>query len=151
MNLNRRQFVAACAASSIFQRAASAAESKFQFNYLLGSCMYGYTKLEKIVPEVAKTGAAALDIWPKPHGDQCEQLDAMGEAAFQKLLTKHNVQLACITQYKLGPFGLRDEMRLAKRLGCHTMVTGGTHSRATFRAMARKPQSSAVSAAIARP
>jgi sugar phosphate isomerase/epimerase len=125
MNLNRRQFVAACAASAIFQRAATAAESKFQFNYLLGSCMYGYTKLEKIVPAVAKTGAAALDIWPKPHGDQREQLDAMGEAAFRKLLSKHNVKLGCITQYKLGPFGLREEMRLAKRLGCHTMVTGG--------------------------
>ena len=125
MNLNRRQFVASCAASAVFHRAASAAESDFLFKYLLGSCMYGYTRLEDIVPEVAKTGAAALDIWPKPHGDQREQLDAMGEAAFQKLLDMHKVQLGCITQYKLGPFGLRDEMRLAKRLGCHTMVTGG--------------------------
>ena len=125
MNLNRRQFVAACAASAILPRVAAAAESTFQFKYLLGSCMYGYTGLEEIVPEVAKTGAAALDIWPKPHGDQREQLDAMGEANFQELLSKHKVQLGCITQYKLGPFGLRGEMRLAKRLGCQTMVTGG--------------------------
>ena len=125
MNLNRRQFVAACAASAILPRVAAAAESTFQFKYLLGSCMYGYTGLEEIVPEVAKTGAAALDIWPKPHGDQREQLDAMGEANFQELLSKHKVQLGCITQYKLGPFGLRDEMRLAQRLGCQTMVTGG--------------------------
>jgi sugar phosphate isomerase/epimerase len=33
--------------------------------------------------------------------------------------------LGCITQYHLGPFGLQDEMRLAKRLGCKTIVTGG--------------------------
>ncbi|MCA9067741.1 MAG: sugar phosphate isomerase/epimerase [Planctomycetaceae bacterium] len=125
MNLNRRQFLAACAASTIFQRVAWATESKFQFKYLLGSCMYGYTKLPEIVPEVAKVGAAALDIWPKVHGDQREQLDAMGEAAFLKLLNKNDVKLGCITQYKLGPFGLKEEMHLAKRLGCHTIVTGG--------------------------
>ena len=33
--------------------------------------------------------------------------------------------MGCITQYKLGPFGLQAEMRLAKRLGCPTIVTGG--------------------------
>ena len=125
MNLNRRQFVAACAASAMFHRAASAAESDFRFNYLLGSCMYGYTGLEKIVPEVRKTGATAIDIWPKVHGNQREQLDAMGEDSFRTLLKQHEVGLGCITQYKLGPFGLQNEMRLAQRLGCRTMVTGG--------------------------
>lgn len=125
MNLSRRQFVAACVASTIFQRVALAAESEFQFNYLLGSCMYGYTKVEAILPEVPKTGAKAIDIWPKPHGNQREQLAAMGETAFAKLLKKFDVPLGCITQYKLGPFGLREEMRLAQRLGCHTIVTGG--------------------------
>ena len=49
----------------------------------------------------------------------------MGEEKFAKLLDQHVVSLGCITQYKLGPFGLQDEMRLAKRLGCHTIVTGG--------------------------
>ena len=125
MNLDRRQFAAACAATAFFQHAASAADSEFRFNYMLGSCMYGYTKLADIVSEVSRTGATALDIWPKPHGDQREQLDAMGEAAFSKLLTSHDVHLGCITQYKLGPFGLQDEMRLAQRLGCKTIVTGG--------------------------
>ncbi|MBI1246682.1 TIM barrel protein [bacterium] len=125
MNLDRRQFIAACAASAAFHSIAAGAESRFQFNYLLGSCMYGYTRVEEIVPEVHKTGASALDIWPKPHGDQREQLDAMGEAKFAELLKKHNVKLGCITQYHLGPFGLKDEMSLARRLGCHTIVTGG--------------------------
>lgn len=125
MNLDRRQFAAACAATAFFQQAASAADSQLRFNYMLGSCMYGYTKLADIIPEVSRTGATALDIWPKPHGDQREQLDAMGEAAFSELLASHDVHLGCITQYKLGPFGLQDEMRLAQRLGCKTIVTGG--------------------------
>ena len=88
--------------------------------------MYGYTAVGEIVPEVAKIGATALDIWPKVHGNQREQLDEMGEETFAALLKKHNVTLGCITQYKLGPFGLQQEMRLAQRLGCTTMVCGGS-------------------------
>lgn len=86
--------------------------------------MYGYQSIETILPEVAKTGASAIDIWPKAHGDQREQLDMMGEETFAALLRRHDVSLGCITQYKLGPFGLKDEMRLASRLGCRTIVTG---------------------------
>lgn len=97
----------------------------FRPKYILGSCMYGYTPIAEILPEVAKVGASAIDIWPKVHGDQREQLDQMGEGSFAELLGQHDVSLGCITQYKLGPFGLRDEMRLARRLGCHTIVTGG--------------------------
>jgi len=87
--------------------------------------MYGYTAVDEILPEVAKVGAIAIDIWPKSHGNQREQLDEMGEATFATLLQQANVGLGCITQYKLGPFGLQDEMRLAQRLGCQSMVTGG--------------------------
>ena len=125
MQLSRRQFTAGCAASALLCKAAAAQSGLFRFKYLLGSCMYGYTKLADILPEVAKTGASGLDIWPKPHGDQCEQRDAMGEAGFASLLKKHDVRLACSTQYKLGPFELQSEMRLAQRLGCQTIVTGG--------------------------
>jgi len=100
-------------------------QPEFRLRYILGSCMYGYTPVKEILPEVKKTGATALDVWPKVHGNQREQLDEMGEGAFAALLKEHGVSLGCITQYKLGPFGLREEVRLAKRLGCHTMVTGG--------------------------
>ena len=100
-------------------------EDRFELRYLLGSCMYGYAELAEILPEVAKTGATAIDIWPKVHGNQREQLDALGEERFAELLNRHKVSLGCITQYKLGPFGLQDEMRLAQRLGCRTIVTGG--------------------------
>lgn len=98
--------------------------SKLEFKYMLGSCMYGFTDLKEILPEVKKIGASAIDLWPKVHGNQREQLDKMGEDKFVELLGKYGVRLGCITQYKLGPFGLRDEMRLVKKLGGSTIVTG---------------------------
>jgi sugar phosphate isomerase/epimerase len=99
--------------------------SDFQFKYILGSCMYGYADLKEIVPEASKIGATAIDIWPKVHGNQREQLEAMGEDNFAEFLQSHDVTLGCITQYKLGPFGLQNEMKLAQRLGCKTIVAGG--------------------------
>ena len=127
--ISRRDFLATSAvatASLSLPAPSSARESKkLKPKYILGSCMYGYTAVEEILPEVAKIGASAIDIWPKVHGNQREQLDEMGEEKFAALLKKHKVTLGCITQYKLGPFGIRDEMRLAQRLGCHTIVCGG--------------------------
>ncbi|MHC4443647.1 MAG: sugar phosphate isomerase/epimerase family protein [Planctomycetota bacterium] len=104
--------------------AQAASPTRFRLRYLLASCLYGYADLKTILPEVRKTGADVIDIWPKVHGSQREQLEEMGEACFSGLLGKHGVRLGCISQFKLGPFGLRSEMRLASRLGCRTMVTG---------------------------
>ena len=87
--------------------------------------MYGYTDLEVILGEVKKCGAEGIDLWPKVHGNQREQLDEIGEARFAELLKQHGIGLSCITQYKLGPFGIDDEIQLAHRLGCPTIVTGG--------------------------
>jgi len=98
----------------------------FRLNYILGSCMYGYQYVGEIFPEVRKTGATAIDIWPKVHGNQREQLDDLGEEKFAAMMAENKIKLGCITQYKLGPFGLKDEMRLAQRLGCRTIVTGGS-------------------------
>lgn len=124
--ITRRGMIATSVAAAFSPLAARAAsKQEFQPRYLLGSCMYGYTKLAEILPEVRKTGATAIDIWPKVHGNQREQLDELGEAKFQAMLNEHDVALGCITQYKLGPFGLQEELKLAKRLGCRTMVTGG--------------------------
>jgi len=130
MQTTRRHFLSSAAAaagglmSAGAARARAAAQPPFAPKYLLGSCLYGCMELATILPEVAKSGAAALDIWPKVHGNQREQLDEMGEARFAELLKRHGVPLGCITQYKLGPFKLQDEMRLARRLGCATLVTG---------------------------
>lgn len=131
--MQRRQFhrlsLAAMASSATnlaftHSAQADAADAEFQPNYLLASCLYGYMYLGEILPEVRKAGATAIDIWPKVHGNQREQLDALGEEKFAAMLAEHDVVLGCITQYPLGPFRLQDEMRLAQRLGCHTMVTG---------------------------
>ncbi|MCA9175217.1 MAG: sugar phosphate isomerase/epimerase [Planctomycetales bacterium] len=116
--------VALAAACATKRGSSEETSPEFRLKYILGSCMYGYGKLADIVPEVQKTGATALDIWPKVHGNQREQLDELGEEAFAQLLDKHEVKLGCITQYKLGPLKLQSEMRLAKRLGCHTIVCG---------------------------
>jgi sugar phosphate isomerase/epimerase len=115
-------------ASTLFTRQAASQETSegWSFKYLLGSCMYGYLYLGEILPEVRKTGATAIDIWPKVHGNQREQLDDLGEEKFRAMLAQHQIELGCITQYKLGPFGLQDEMRLAERFGCKTIVTGGS-------------------------
>ncbi len=127
--VDRRQFAAMCGAGAatiaLATPSSGADRAKFQPRYILGSCMYGYTKLAEILPEVAKIAATAIDIWPKVHGNQREQLDEMGEESFAALLKEHKVRLGCITQYKLGPFGLREEMKLAQRLGCKLIVTGG--------------------------
>ena len=126
--LSRRRFAAtglgAASAAWLARWSAAADRREWQPRYLLASCMYGYADLGTILPEVAKTGAAAIDLWPKVHGNQREQLEAMGEQRFAALLRQHGVSLGCLTQYKLGPFALRNEMRLAQRLGCSTIVTG---------------------------
>ncbi len=131
--LTRRQILAATAAiaAGAGRTAFSAvsAATDFQFKYIVGTCMYGYLYLGEILPEVAKCGAAHIDIWPKSHGNQREQLDDMGEELFASLLQKHGVSLGCITQYKLGPFGLQNEMKVAQRLGCQTIVAGGSGPR----------------------
>ena len=86
--------------------------------------MYGYTDVAQIIRQMRHTGATALDIWPRVHGNQREQLEEMGAERFAELLGQHHVTLGCITQFPLGPFHLQEEMRLAERLGCHTLVTG---------------------------
>ena len=121
--IHRRQFLAttaALAAAPILE-----AGSGFRLNYILSSCMYGTLALNTIVPEVSKIGARQLDIWPRVHGNQREQVEEMGHEKFSALLEKHKVRLGCITRYDLGPFGLKDEMKVAAKLGAGVMVCGG--------------------------
>jgi len=78
---------------------AAETDGPFQLRYLLGSCLYGYADSATIAAEVRKTGATAIDLWPKVHGNQREQLDEMGEFAFAELLDQHDIRLGCLTQY----------------------------------------------------
>ena len=99
-------------------------ENSFELNYILASCMYGTLPLAEIVPEVKKIGAEHIDIWPRVHGNQREQVTTMGNAAFAELLATHEVSLGISTRFDLGPFGLEEEMAFAQEFGASLIVTG---------------------------
>ncbi|NKB68494.1 MAG: TIM barrel protein [Candidatus Latescibacteria bacterium] len=101
-----------------------AASNAFELHYVLASCMYGTTALADIVPQVRASGAGYLDLWPKVHGDQREQVEAMGYEAFAALLEAHRVQLGISTRFDLGPFGLQEEMEFVRQFGGRLLVTG---------------------------
>jgi len=110
------------AAAPVVGRAAGG--DPFRLRYVLASALYGEMPLGVILPEVAKTGCEALDIWCRVHGNQREQAAAMGDEAFAALLKQHAVKLGVNTCYPLGPAGLQDEMRWLKKLGGGIIVTG---------------------------
>lgn len=121
----RRQFLqslAVAAAAPVLSHAARAAA--FRLRYILSSAMYGEMSLETILPEVAKTGSEAIDIWCRVHGNQREQIGEMGDAAFDELLRKHGVKLGVSTRYPLGPTGLQEEMVWMKKFGGGIIVSG---------------------------
>ena len=99
-------------------------EKPFELNYILASCMYGTLSLAEIVPEVKKIGSERIDIWPRVHGDQREQVESMGNDAFAELLATHGVGLGISTRFDLGPFGLEEEMAFAREFGASLIVTG---------------------------
>jgi sugar phosphate isomerase/epimerase len=132
--LGRRQFLhrtgvatMAAVASQRWMHNAMAAENQpgFEFNYMLASCLYGYQYVREILPAVRATGATAIDIWPKVHGNQRQQISDLGIEKFAQMMEDHQIRLGCITRYDLGPFGLRDEMTVAAKFDCKTIVTGG--------------------------
>jgi sugar phosphate isomerase/epimerase len=102
------------------------AKAGFNLNYILSSSMYGTLPLAAIVPEVQKIGADTIDIWPRVHGSQREQMEKMGHDKFATLLRLHNVRLGCITRYDLGPFKLQPEMKVCAKLGGNLMVCGSS-------------------------
>jgi len=104
----------------------AASTSRWQPRYILASAMYGPAPLADILPEVARTGAAMIDLWPRPHGTQREEIDTLGPDRVKELLAGQGVQLGGIACYKLGPFNLADEFRLAARIAGPgvTLVTG---------------------------
>jgi len=125
--ISRRSFLrtaAACAVAATGLRTAQAHSDPFQFRYILASSLYGELPLAEILPEVHKTGASEIDIWPKGHGNQREQIEAMGHEAFLEMLQAHDVRLGIITRYDLGPYRLQDEMAVVNKLGGDMIVTG---------------------------
>ena len=101
-------------------------EKPFELDYILASCMYGTLPLAEIVPEVKRIGSERIDIWPRVHGNQREQVESMGNAAFAALLATHGVGLGISTRFDLGTFGLEEEMAFAQEFGASLIVTGST-------------------------
>ncbi len=122
-HITRRQFIGATAA--LATAPALAAHPKFRLNYILSSSMYGTLPLNTILPEATKTGSNTIDIWPRVHGNQREQMEEMGHEKFATLLKQHRTDLGCITRYDLGPFGLQKEMKVAQKFGTKVLVCGG--------------------------
>ena len=99
-------------------------EAPFKLRYILASCMYGTLPLAECLPEVRKIGSEHIDIWPRVHGDQREQVEAMGHEAFAELLRTYGVRLGISTRFDLGPFGLEEEMEFARAFGASLLVCG---------------------------
>lgn len=129
--MKRRHFLrhtgafAATVAAGLSGPPARAQSGAFRLRYLLGSAMYGELPLAEILPEVAQTGADRIDVWPRKHGNQREQIEEMGHDAFAALLKQQGVRLGCSTRYDLGPFKQTEEMKFVAKLGGDTIVTGG--------------------------
>ncbi|MGB2806230.1 MAG: hypothetical protein WBC22_00705, partial [Sedimentisphaerales bacterium] len=126
--LTRREFCKALAfaplAASLGAEPRPDNERTFKLRYIIGSSMYGRMKLSEILPEVRKAGADYIDIWPESHANQREQVEEMGNQQFAAMLKQHRVKLGILTRYDLGPFDLKDEIRVAKKLGGSMVVCG---------------------------
>jgi sugar phosphate isomerase/epimerase len=138
--LSRRRAVSAVAVTAAgvacgWQSKTKAAPGSWRPRYILASAMYGNFPLTEILPEVAKTGAESIDLWPKPHGTQREEIDSLGEATVAAMLAQHQVKLGGIACYRLGAFNLADEFALAGRLGdgvvLVTLAQGGARATGT--------------------
>jgi sugar phosphate isomerase/epimerase len=125
--MNRRHLLkrSALAAAACALPKSPAAAPAFQLNWIVGSAMYGDLSLATVIEETPKTGAKFLDVWPKKHGTQREQMDEMGHDGVMELLVKHGVKLGCSTRYDLGPFKLEDELAIVQKFGGKVIVTGG--------------------------
>lgn len=92
---------------------------------MLASSMYGSLPLGDILPEVKKGGAGGIELWPRKHGTQREELDKLGHEKFAAMLKEHEVAFGGTTRYDLGPFKLAEEIAVVKKLGGSFIVTGG--------------------------
>ena len=126
LKLSRRDSLAIGAtaiASSMCKIAAVAKDEDFRLRYTVASCMYGYAPVEEVLSQLALCRAESIDLWPKVHGDQREQVDAMGMDEFQQLLEKHKTRVDVISAYRFNIFDLEPEIKFAQSIGCPMLVT----------------------------
>jgi sugar phosphate isomerase/epimerase len=124
--MHRRAFLStlatATAAAVLAPRARAAAP--FHLHYLLASSLFGNLPLAEILPVVKSTGADAIDLWPKVHGTQREEIDALGHDRFAEMLRQHGLTLGATTRFDRGPLRLSDEIEAVQKLGGKIIVTG---------------------------
>jgi sugar phosphate isomerase/epimerase len=121
---NRRRFLQSLSALAVAP--VCAAEVPWKLNYMLASSMYGSLPLAEILPEVKKTGATAIELWPKKHGTQREEMDAIGHDNFAAMLKEQGLSFGGTTRYDLGPFKLTEEIGIVKKMGGSFIVAGGS-------------------------
>lgn len=148
--LTRREFVKFTAAAAVLpgMRRVSAVGTPFSLQYMLPTPMYGKADLGTILAQVPRTGARFIDLWPAPHGNQREQLDAMGPTKLAAMLREHGVKLGATSRFDLMPFKVAPEIPVASQLGGKLIVGGsrgprgltGTALRDAVRDFARKLQ-----------
>jgi sugar phosphate isomerase/epimerase len=128
--MKRREFITKSVAGAGAAMApgwamAAREEKAFALKYMLASSMYGDLPLEVVLAEVKKTGAEAIDLWPRKHGTQRDEVEEMGHEAFWRMLEKTGVRVGGTTRYDLGPFDLEDEcVFLINSDGGGVIVTG---------------------------
>ena len=132
--MKRRKFLQSLAATSAVPSLAAtaktlAASELLKLRYVLSSALYGEMPPDEILPEVAKSGCEAIDIWCKVHGNQREQIAEMGDDAFAALMKKFGVKLGVSTRYPLGPLKLQEEMAWVKKHGGRMVLCGSTGPR----------------------
>jgi sugar phosphate isomerase/epimerase len=90
--------------------------------FILASALYGTFPLTEILPEVSRTGATMIDLWPRPHGSQREEVDELGADTVREMLATAGVTLGGIACYKVGAFNLAGEFAVARQLGAESPV-----------------------------
>ena len=126
--MKRRHFIqslSALAAAPAWASAAAAPAPAWKLNYILASAMYGNLPLAEILPEVKKGGSTGIELWPKKHGTQREEMDAIGHGKVAAMLKEHGVNFSGTTRYDLGPFKLTEEIEVVQHLTGSFIVTGG--------------------------
>lgn len=125
--LHRRQTLQSLlGASTLLPLLSGKDDPCFKIEYVLSSALFGNLPLEEVLAEVNKSGATGIDIWRKVHATHREQITAIGDEAFQKLLKKHNTRMHISTCYPLGPFRRDKEMAWVKKNG-GKMTVCATH------------------------
>ena len=127
-SLSRRRFLRAsggAAAGGIGLRGRGVAAdptTPWRPRFILASALYGTFPLAEILPEVSRTGATMIDLWPRPHGSQRKEVDELGVDTVREMLAAAGVTLGGIACYKVGAFNLAGEFAIARRLGAESPV-----------------------------